>query len=267
MHREPAMICLYKRLATQHRAIRGEKQALMETASTTKTAWRKGTWKGITRAVPIILGYIPIGFAFGVLSQKAGISVFNTVLLSLLVYAGSAQLIAVGLFAAGAPALSIIVTTFIVNLRHLLMSAALSPFLRGWRKRELAAFAYELTDETFAVHATEFATKMPGKPEIFATNLTAQITWVFGTWLGIVAGQLIADIRPFALDYALPAMFIALLVLQLKDRIQLFVASFTGLLALGLLQAGLDQWNVLAATVTGATLGMGVERWIKRRSS
>jgi 4-azaleucine resistance transporter AzlC len=239
----------------------------METASTKKTALSKGVRNGITRATPIILGYLPIGFAFGVLSQKAGISLSNTLLLSLLVYAGSAQLIAVGLFAAGVPMLSIIITTFIVNLRHLLMSAALSPFLRGWRKRELAAFAYQLTDETFAVHAMQFAARMPSKAEIFATNMTAQLAWVFGTWLGIIAGQLITDIRPLALDYALPAMFIALLVLQLKNRIQLLVAICTGLLALGLLQMGMDQWHILAATVTGATLGLGIEQWIKQRSS
>lgn len=259
------MICLYQRLEDPAR--KGAEQALMETTSTTKTTRRKETWNGVTRAMPIILGYVPIGFAFGVLSQKAGISVFNTLLLSLLVYAGSAQLIAVGLFAIGAPALSIIVTTFIVNLRHLLMSAALSPFLRGWRKRELAVFAYQLTDETFAVHAAQFAARTPSKSETFATNLTAQIAWVCGTWLGIFAGQLVTDIKPLALDYALPALFIALLVLQLKDRIQLLVAICAGLLALGLLQLGMEQWHILTATVIGATLGLGIEQWIKRRSS
>jgi 4-azaleucine resistance transporter AzlC len=224
-------------------------------------------WNGIARALPIVLGYLPIGFAFGVLAQKAGLTTLNTLLLSILVYAGSAQLIAVGLFAAAAPALSIIVTTFIVNLRHLLMSAALSPYLKGWRKRELAAFAYQLTDETFAVHATQFATFVPRKVEIFATNITAQLSWVAGTWLGIVAGQLITDVRPLALDYALPAMFIALLILQLRNRVHVIVAILAGLLALSLLQAGVEQWNVIMATVIGATLGLGIERWIKQRSS
>ncbi len=214
-----------------------------------------------------MLGYVPVGFAFGVLSQKAGLSIFNTLALSIVVYAGSAQLIAVGLFAASAPPLSIILTTFIVNLRHLLFSAALSPYLRGWRKPEIAAFAYELTDETFAIHANQFATNAWSKAHVFSVNLTAQLTWVFGTWLGLVAGGLIQDVRPYALDYALPAMFIGLLILQIKDRVQVAVAVLAGLLAVGLVLVGVDQWNVIIATLVGATFGVGVEQWIKRRSS
>ena len=81
------------------------------------------------QALPIILGYVPVGFAYGVLAQKSGLSGLNTLLMSALVYAGSAQLIAVGLFAAAVNPLAIVATTFIVNLRHLLMSAALAPYL------------------------------------------------------------------------------------------------------------------------------------------
>jgi 4-azaleucine resistance transporter AzlC len=222
---------------------------------------------GVVRTLPVMLGYVAIGFAFGVLSQKSGLAWFNTLALSIIVYAGSAQLIAVGLFAAGVAPVSIVVTTFIVNLRHLLLSAALSPYLRGWRKRELAFFAYELTDESFAVHAAQFVTGAWSKAEVFATNITAQVSWVAGTVLGIVAGGLIGDVRPLALDYALPALFIALLVLQITDRLQIAVAVLSGLLALTLVLAGVDQWNVIIATLVSATGGVGVEQWIKRRSS
>lgn len=240
----------------------------MGTAPSAEFNAKNGVWKnGVLRAAPIVLGYIPVGFAFGVLSQKAGISLANALMMSLLVYAGSAQLIAAGLFGAGVPTASIIATTFVVNLRHLLMSAALSPYLKKWRKRDLAAFSFQLTDETFAVHSAQFAKAVPGKQEVFATNITAQSAWVLGTWLGVEAGELIADIRPLALDYALPAMFIALLILQLKDRLQLLVAVFAGLLSVFMLKAGMDRWYVIAATVTGATIGAGVEQWIKKRYS
>lgn len=221
---------------------------------------------GVVRTLPVVLGYVAIGFAFGVLSQKAGLAWFNTLALSIVVYAGSAQLISVGLFAAGVAPISIVVTTFIVNLRHLLLSAALSPYLRGWHKREISFFAYELTDESFAVHATQFAAGAWSKAEAFAANITAQVSWVAGTVLGIVAGGLIGDVKPLALDYALPAMFIALLVLQIKDRVQIAVAVLSGLLAVALLLAGVDQWNVIIATLLSVTVGVGVEQWIKRRS-
>jgi 4-azaleucine resistance transporter AzlC len=240
----------------------------MNTTSSTKASSTRSGWlAGVIQAGPIVLGYVPIGLAFGVLAQKAGISTLNTLLMSLLVYAGSSQLIAVGLFASGAPALSVILTTFVVNLRHVLLSAALSPYLKGWRKQEIAAFAYELTDESFAVHTVRFASGAPGKAEVFATNATAQAAWIFGTWLGIVVGQSITNVKPLALDYVLPAMFIALLVLQIKDRVQIGVALATGALSVGLLLMGVGQWNVIAATLVGATMGVIIETWIKKQSS
>jgi 4-azaleucine resistance transporter AzlC len=239
----------------------------MEASSSVEAGRAERGWlTGMTQALPIVLGYVPIGTAFGILAQKAGLSTLNTLLMSLVVYAGSAQLIAVGLIAAGTPPLSIVLTTFVVNLRHLLMSAAVSPYLKRWRKLELAAFAYELTDETFGVHSVRFASAGPHRSEAFGTNMTSQVSWILGTWLGIVVGQLIGDARLFALDYALPAMFIALLVLQIKDRVQVGVAILTGSLAVGLSLAGVDQWNVILATLVGATVGVGLEKWTKRSS-
>jgi 4-azaleucine resistance transporter AzlC len=225
---------------------------------------------GAARALPIVMGYIPIGFAFGVLAQKAGLSTANTLLLSVMVYAGSAQLIAVGLIAAGTAAIPIILTTLVVNLRHMLFSAALSPYLKRWQKGEIAAFAFELTDESFALHAARFleaSETPPGKVETLALNLTAQLSWVLGTWLGIVAGQAIRDVKPYALDYALPAMFIALLVVQIKDRVQVAVTLLAGGLSVLFLLAGMSQWNVIAATLAAATVGVLVEPWIKKPSS
>ncbi len=227
---------------------------------------KRGWQSGVTQALPIVMGYIPIGIAFGVLAHKAGISALNTVLMSLIVFAGSSQLISVGLFAGGASAFTVILTTFVVNLRHALMSAALSPFLGRWRKPELAAFAYQLTDETFAVHAARFASEPPSRAEVFAINVTAQAAWVFGSWLGVVLGQSIGDVRPLALDYALPALFVVLLVLQVKDRIQVGVALLAGVMALALPLAGVGRWSVIVATLIGATVGVVVEEWTKTKS-
>jgi len=222
--------------------------------------------QGMVQAVPIVVGYIPVGFAYGVLAQKAGLSPFNTLLMSIIVYAGSAQLIAVGLISSGIAPLSIIITTFIVNLRHMLMSAALSPHLQSWRKPELAAFAYELTDESFALHATRMDGEERPKRETLAINVTAQASWVLGTALGIFGGQMIAEIEPFALDYALPAMFIALLVMQIKNRVQVIVAILAGAFSMGLFLLGFHQWYVIIATVLAATLGVVLEKWTKQPS-
>lgn len=219
------------------------------------------------QALPIILGYVPVGFAYGVLAQKSGLSGINTMLMSILVFAGSAQLIAVGLFASQAAPLAIIATTFIVNLRHLLMSAALAPFLRAWGKTRLALFAYQMTDETFALHAGRFAKNETGAAETFGINVIAQSAWVGGTALGLAASSLISDIKPIGLDYALPAMFIALLLGQLKSWQHAAVAVAAGVLSTAFMLGGLGQSHVLAATIVSATIGLGVHTWTSKRSS
>ena len=219
------------------------------------------------QSLPIILGYVPVGFAYGVLAQKSGLSSWNTILMSVIVFAGSAQLIAVGLFASGASMLTIVATTFVVNLRHVLMSAALAPYLSRWSKTKLALFAAELTDETFALHASRFAKGETIQTETFAINAIAQTAWVGGTVLGLAASTLITDVKPIGLDYALPAMFIALLLGQIKSRLHLTVAVVAGLLSTALMLMGLSQSHVLAATILAATFGLGVHAWTSRQSS
>ncbi len=232
-------------------------------ARTARTSWHRG----LSSAAPIVLGYLPIGFAYGVLAGKAGLTPHGAVLMSVLVYAGASQFIAAGLFAAGAPPSTIVVTTFLVNLRHALMSASLAPHLRGWRPRTLAAFAYQLTDETFAVHATQFIDRAPDKVQAFCVNACAQAAWVSGSWLGVYGGQLIPDPRPWGLDYALPALFLALLVFQLRGRVDLAVALVAGVLAVALTWLGLNHVSIVLATCAGATLGAVWETQSKRSPS
>jgi len=214
--------------------------------------------------MPIYLGYVPIGFAYGVLALKTGLSPVNTILMSIIVFAGSAQFVAVGLFALGLTPVSVIMTTFIVNLRHLLMSASLSVFFKNWNNIQKALFSFHLTDETFVLHSVKFPKRNYSKTEIFTTNISTQISWIFGTVLGVLASELITDIKPFALDYALATMFMGLLIIQLKNYIQLFVAIISGTLAVWFLLAGLDKWNVILAIIISATIGVLVEEWIKK---
>jgi 4-azaleucine resistance transporter AzlC len=217
----------------------------------------------LKQAAPIILGFLPVGFAYGVLARKTGISIDNTLLMSILVFAGSSQFIAVGLLAAGGSFISIVITTFIVNLRHMLMSAALAPYLKKWSKLGILCFGFQLTDETFALHSTRFAAGENSRRETFMINCIAQLAWVFGTGLGIISSTLITDVKPMGLDYALPVMFIALLVAQLKDRSHLLVALRAGVLSTALSLGGVNQWNVIIATLIGATAGV-VLSWTRK---
>ena len=92
----------------------------------------------------------------------------------------------------------------------------------------MAGFCYELTDETFAVHSLRFARGETQPGTAMAINLVCQLTWIAGSALGAAAGGLITDVKPFALDYALPAMFIGLLVLQIRGQTFLWVALLGG---------------------------------------
>jgi len=217
----------------------------------------------VRQALPIVLGYVPVGFAFGVLALKNGISPANAVLMSVIVFAGSAQLIAVGLIGAGAAPLSVIATTFVVNLRHLLMAASLAPFLSTWGKRRLAWFGLQLTDETFAVHSVRFHRSETDAPETFGINAIAHLGWIAGSWLGVAASTVISDVRPLGLDYALPAMFIALVVAQTRHLTHVIVGLAAGTLSLVFFGLGIEQWNVILATVAGASIGTGVAAWTR----
>jgi 4-azaleucine resistance transporter AzlC len=209
-----------------------------------------------------------------VLATNAGLSPRNVVLMSLLVYAGASQFIAAGLFALGASPTAIVLTTFVTNLRHLLMTASLTPHLSDWRWPRRALFGYQVTDETFAVHAARLAdpsAHLAAAPvEAFCINVAAQVAWIGGSWLGVLGGQILPDPRPWGLDYALPALFVALLILQIRPAAEeganrgqvgrlVVVAAVSGMAAAIFNLAGLAPWDVILATVLGATLGVLLE--------
>lgn len=218
-------------------------------------------------ALPLILGYLPIGFAFGVFALGQGVSAFNTLLMAVMVYAASSQLVAVKLLASGAPLLSVVATTFVINLRHLLMSSVLAPYLRHFKRRELAVFALQLCDEAFAVHSLAFSKRKARRAEVFAVNMGLHIAWLLGVgaalWVRCSPERQLA----LGLDFTPVAMFIGLLVLLIKDRLQLLVVVVCGLLAVGLRMAHVQGWDIVIATVVGATVGLGCDKWISRKSS
>ncbi len=221
---------------------------------------------GMARAVPIILGYLPIGLAFGVLASTAGLSIYSAAAMSVFVFAGSAQLIAVGLIDTGATIATITMTVFLVNLRHLLMSAYLAPHLCHLKPWQQALFSYEITDESFALHAASFRKKArPATAELFALNHSAHLAWITGTLLGAWVGvRLTFDTAVFGIDYALPAMFIALLVMQIEHYRHAVIAIISAGLGLIFYLNGMSQLYIILATVIAATIG---SLWKQKKQS
>jgi len=217
--------------------------------------------QGIAAALPIIMGYFPIGFAFGVLAATAGLGTGSAAAMSVFVFAGSAQLISVGLIEGGAGPLTLAATVFLVNLRHLLMSAYLAPYLGRLKRWQQVLFCYELTDETFAVHSTYF--RRHGTPPVaylVALNLSSHLSWVVSTLAGAwICGRLPVDTKLFGLDYALPAMFIALLIMQLESWNRAVIALLAAALSMAFFAGGLGHWHVILATLIAASAGAFLE--------
>jgi len=216
---------------------------------------------GLLKGLPILLGYFPIGFAFGILAAGAGLNTAEAVMMSLLVFAGSAQLIAVGLIEASAGLAALAATTFLVNLRHLLMSAAVAPHLGHLSRLQQALFSYQLTDETFAVHVVDFK-KERGAPRarLFATNTLAHLAWIGSTFLGAWTGALLGNLEQWGLDYALPAMFMALLVMQIDSKNRAVIALLSVTLSLFLFSAVEGHFYIIFTTLIAATAGLMLER-------
>jgi 4-azaleucine resistance transporter AzlC len=214
-------------------------------------------------AWPICLGYVPLGLALGVISQKAGLHPLEIGLMSLLVFAGSAQFIAVSMLSNGAGAVSIIFTALAVNLRHLLMSSSLALNMGNASKRIMSLFAYGVTDESFGVNLSRFRAGDWDIKRALVVNHATNITWVAATIIGGYAGQQIPP-ESFGIDYALIAMFIGLLVMQLRGHKYVVTALIAGALAVILSLALPGYLYIVLASVVAAAVGVVFKKRAKR---
>ncbi len=215
--------------------------------------------RGIADGLPIIIGYVPMGAAYAILARQAGMGFFPTVLMSLIVFAGASQFIAVGLLSGGATALEVVATTLFVNLRHMLMSASLSPYYREAPRGLIPFVAWGVTDETFAISIGRYISGEADLRYGLALHYTAYASWVSGTVPGALAGALIPPALQNSLEFSLYAMFVGLVVLQLTDRIQFAVAAASAVMcgAFSTFMGG--TWNIITAAILGATLGLVME--------
>jgi 4-azaleucine resistance transporter AzlC len=227
------------------------------------TGERKGFADGMRDCLPVVLGYVAIGLAFGVVARSTGLSVAEVALTSIILYAGSAQFVLAGLVAVAAPLPAVVITIFLVNLRHMLYSAALAPHVR-LPLLQNALVGLELTDETFAVASSHLARGVTASgPWLFGINLTAQVTWVTATTVGALLGEAIPDTKVLGLDFALASMFAALLFLQIASRPKLVVAVVVALTGAAIAVAGTlvvpPSWAVIAAALVATTMGVLIE--------
>jgi 4-azaleucine resistance transporter AzlC len=213
--------------------------------------------------LPLIIGAIPFGIIFGTLSGGAGLSAAGALGMSLFVFAGSAQFVALGMLANGAAWPLIALTTLVVNFRHLLYTATLLPYLQRLPRRWQAALAFGLTDETFAVAVQRWqapGTRADDHWYQLGSMLFMYVNWNLCTIVGLVAGRLLAGIADWGLDFAMLAAFIGMLIPYLKDR-----PSYAAMLTAGasaiVFQGLPHKLGLLAASLIGVGAGLLAERW------
>lgn len=211
---------------------------------------------GVKRALPVIMGYMPVGFALGVMAANEGLSPLQMGLMSVFVYAGSAQFIAVDMLGSGISYAAIIATTFLVNLRHFLFSASLAPYFREIKQRLIPLISFFITDESFAVSITDAKQKPLSHTYYFSLYITAYAGWVLSTIMGTTFGSLIPNTKALGFDFALPGMFLALLCMQLKNAKFVLVALISGFLSILFLYTIHGNWNVILATIIAAMVGV-----------
>lgn len=217
---------------------------------------------------PLVVGATPFGILFGTLAVKSGLSIGATLAMSAFVFAGSAQFISLGLLAAGTPLLLILLTTLVVNLRHLLYSISLLPYVgrlpHAWR----LAIGFWLTDESFAVAIGRYnqTDRSPYKHWYYlGAALFMYLNWQFWTAIGVWLGQQLPDATQWGLDFAMSVTFIGMVVpyvINLPMLVTVLAAGTTALLTHSLPH----QLGLLVAALVGVVAGFTAEQFSHSRS-
>jgi 4-azaleucine resistance transporter AzlC len=213
-------------------------------------------FRGMRAALPVIFGFVPVAIAYAIMAGRAGLSNGQTVALSLSVFAGASQMMATAMLTQGSDLLSIVVATFILNLRHVIMSTCIfnrmKPAKLGWRL--LAAFG--VTDESFAFFTTTEEEKCT-LPYFFGLITVTYSSWILGTVIGTITADFLPPRLNDSLGIALFAMFIALLVPNIRKRLRLIrPVLLTAALHLSLQYCLPSGWALIVATIGGAAAGV-----------
>ncbi|RNF38147.1 AzlC family ABC transporter permease [Planococcus salinus] len=216
----------------------------------------RGFTAGLKAGASIAIGYFPVALTFGLLAKATGLSIAEATAMSIFVFAGAAQYISLSLISAGVAPVLIILNTFIVNIRHFLMTAALNEKMETdatWKK---ALYAFGITDETFTVLATQ-------KESLVKTSFAAGVilisysSWVGFTVLGHLIGASLPQFLQAAMSIALYALFVGLLVPSMRGNRKVVslaliaavinsVFYFTGWLSTG--------WAILVSTLASSVI-------------
>jgi len=222
---------------------------------------------GAKDTFPLIVGAIPFGIIFGTLAATAGLSFGATMGMSMFVFAGASQFVCVSLVMAGTAWPMIVLTTFVVNLRHMLYGATMVPFYKKLNPLWKMVLAFGLTDETFAVAVTRYNKKdeVPGKRYYnLGSMVFMYLNWNLCTFIGLTAGKAFPEISRWGLDFAMPATFIGIVIPYLVSKpmwASVITAGTVSILA-GALP---HKIGLMVAALAGVTVGVVCEKVFSKK--
>ena len=210
---------------------------------------------GVKRSVPVFFGFLPVAITFAIMAKGVGLASAETVLMSVFVFAGASQIMAVGMLGAGAGMISVILATFVLNLRHVIMSTCIFRKIRVKNFFVKLIGALSVTDEGFALITTEDDSKCD-VPFMFGIITVTYLSWIFGTVVGVAASNILPQIVADSFSVALYALFIALIVPDIKKNVRLlFTVIITALINTVLCMLMESSWAIIISTLVGAAIG------------
>lgn len=216
---------------------------------------------GLTAGIPIAIGYIPIAIAFGLLAKSTGLPSYATILMSFIVFAGASQFVGVNLLALGVGYPEIILTTFILNSRHFLMSASLSQKVeQKTSKKWLSLISFGVTDETFMVASLRQEEKLSAS-FLLGVNLIAFSSWNIGTWIGVFLGAGLPSSIQNSMGIALYVMFIGLLIPAIRKSHPYLIVTIIAILISSIIHwippfnSLSSGWSIIITAILAALIG------------
>ncbi|MEL6149568.1 MAG: AzlC family ABC transporter permease [Chloroflexota bacterium] len=223
---------------------------------------------GMRDTIPMVVGATPFGIIFGAFAvTQAGLSFWGAMGFSLFVFAGSAQFIGATLLAQGTGIGIIVLTTFIVNVRHALYGASLAPYMKHLSQRWLLPLAFWLTDETYATVVADWSKSKDPQPNLewyhFGSSILMYVNWNFWTLIGVLFGSRFENAANWGLDFAMVVTFIGIVVPLLVNRPMIVCAVVAGVA--GVIFNGLDNnLGLLVASVLAIAAGYLAEEYTRR---
>ncbi|WP_088224707.1 AzlC family ABC transporter permease [Desulfosporosinus sp. FKB] len=214
------------------------------------------TWTALRDCTPVMLGVVPFGITCGIMGLTAKMSGVETISMSVFVFAGASQFIGITMLGAGITGSGmIILTTLLVNMRHLIMGSSLSPYMIELPFPLQAILSFFLTDEAYALTISRIHKAKYSVLYQLTVSTMLYLVWILATAAGVVLGSYISDPLTWGLDFAMPATFLVLLIPLLANRISLIVFGAAAVVSVLAALNLPGKWYIIIACLTASLIG------------